>query len=248
MESSAVQTLKATAVSTSSAVTSWNSVPGATGYRLAWGPTAGTSKQPPLFSSSFFTLSRTWPFPLWFLCHYFHSLFLPVSLIYSLFFTPATGRWQHEVSLRRPVTHAFTLGEFMRARLKERHVRGMNRWHLGSRPKEGFESNSSPSPWWAPGPCIKRSNPEDGCYEGGLLWLIPRALTDSYRWVWWWVRGKVRTREGKWDRSSWSSRMKDKREQVTWHHLMSSISIYSTVEWGPNACDFIENTWQDSRF
>ncbi|XP_034019846.1 collagen alpha-1(XIV) chain [Thalassophryne amazonica] len=39
LESSAVQTLKVTAVSTSSAVVSWNSVPGATGYRLAWGPT-----------------------------------------------------------------------------------------------------------------------------------------------------------------------------------------------------------------
>ncbi|XP_062864437.1 collagen alpha-1(VII) chain [Trichomycterus rosablanca] len=40
LESSAVQTLKATAVSTSSAITSWNAVSGATGYRLAWGPTA----------------------------------------------------------------------------------------------------------------------------------------------------------------------------------------------------------------
>ncbi|XP_057179413.1 collagen alpha-1(VII) chain isoform X2 [Triplophysa rosa] len=40
LESSTVQTLRATAVSTSRAVTSWNSVPGATGYRLAWGPTA----------------------------------------------------------------------------------------------------------------------------------------------------------------------------------------------------------------
>ncbi|XP_065145752.1 uncharacterized protein col7a1l isoform X1 [Paramisgurnus dabryanus] len=40
LESSAVQTLRATAVSTNSAVTIWNSVPGATGYRLAWGPTA----------------------------------------------------------------------------------------------------------------------------------------------------------------------------------------------------------------
>ncbi|XP_070710328.1 collagen alpha-1(VII) chain [Pempheris klunzingeri] len=39
LESSAVQTLKVTAVRTSSAVVSWNSVPGATGYRLAWGPT-----------------------------------------------------------------------------------------------------------------------------------------------------------------------------------------------------------------
>lgn len=44
VESSAVQTLRASAVSTSSAVTLWNAVPGATGYRLAWGPTAGTSK------------------------------------------------------------------------------------------------------------------------------------------------------------------------------------------------------------
>ncbi|KAM6984915.1 collagen alpha-1(XIV) chain [Aplochiton taeniatus] len=39
LESSAVQTLKASAVSTNSAVVAWNSVPGATGYRLAWGPT-----------------------------------------------------------------------------------------------------------------------------------------------------------------------------------------------------------------
>ncbi|KAF6733866.1 Collagen alpha-1(VII) chain [Oryzias melastigma] len=39
LESSAVQSLKVSAVSTSSAVVSWNSVPGATGYRLAWGPT-----------------------------------------------------------------------------------------------------------------------------------------------------------------------------------------------------------------
>ncbi|XP_034529729.1 collagen alpha-1(VII) chain [Notolabrus celidotus] len=39
VESSAVQTLKVSAVSTSAAVISWNSVPGATGYRLAWGPT-----------------------------------------------------------------------------------------------------------------------------------------------------------------------------------------------------------------
>ncbi|CDR00889.1 unnamed protein product, partial [Oncorhynchus mykiss] len=41
LESSAVQTLKASAVSTNSAMVSWNSVPGATGYRLAWGPTPG---------------------------------------------------------------------------------------------------------------------------------------------------------------------------------------------------------------
>ncbi|XP_024909764.1 collagen alpha-1(VII) chain-like, partial [Cynoglossus semilaevis] len=39
LESSAVQTLKVSGVTTSSAVISWNSVPGATGYRLAWGPT-----------------------------------------------------------------------------------------------------------------------------------------------------------------------------------------------------------------
>ncbi|XP_040928277.1 collagen alpha-1(VII) chain isoform X3 [Betta splendens] len=39
LESSAVQTLKVSAVSTSTAVVSWNGVPGATGYRLAWGPT-----------------------------------------------------------------------------------------------------------------------------------------------------------------------------------------------------------------
>uniref|UniRef100_A0A665VZB4 Collagen alpha-1(VII) chain-like n=1 Tax=Echeneis naucrates TaxID=173247 RepID=A0A665VZB4_ECHNA len=39
LESSAVQTLKVTAVTTNAAVVSWNSVPGATGYRLAWGPT-----------------------------------------------------------------------------------------------------------------------------------------------------------------------------------------------------------------
>uniref|UniRef100_A0A8D2ZFC6 Fibronectin type-III domain-containing protein n=1 Tax=Scophthalmus maximus TaxID=52904 RepID=A0A8D2ZFC6_SCOMX len=39
LESSAVQTLKVAAVTTSSAIISWNSVPGGTGYRLAWGPT-----------------------------------------------------------------------------------------------------------------------------------------------------------------------------------------------------------------
>ncbi|XP_037099528.1 collagen alpha-1(VII) chain [Syngnathus acus] len=39
LENSVVQTLKVSAVSTSSAVISWNSVLGATGYRLAWGPT-----------------------------------------------------------------------------------------------------------------------------------------------------------------------------------------------------------------
>lgn len=41
VESSAVQILKVSAVSTSAAVVSWNSVTGATGYRLAWGPTPG---------------------------------------------------------------------------------------------------------------------------------------------------------------------------------------------------------------
>uniref|UniRef100_A0A8C5EK31 Fibronectin type-III domain-containing protein n=1 Tax=Gouania willdenowi TaxID=441366 RepID=A0A8C5EK31_GOUWI len=39
LESSAVQSLKVSGLSTSSAIISWNSVPGATGYRLAWGPT-----------------------------------------------------------------------------------------------------------------------------------------------------------------------------------------------------------------
>ncbi|XP_061768219.1 collagen alpha-1(VII) chain isoform X2 [Nerophis ophidion] len=39
LENSAMQTLKVSAVSTNSAVITWNSVPGATGYRLAWGPT-----------------------------------------------------------------------------------------------------------------------------------------------------------------------------------------------------------------
>ncbi|MGH0145977.1 UNVERIFIED_CONTAM: hypothetical protein FKN15_049787 [Acipenser sinensis] len=39
LTSGAVQTLKATAINTNSASISWNSVPGATGYRLAWGPT-----------------------------------------------------------------------------------------------------------------------------------------------------------------------------------------------------------------
>ncbi|TNN49342.1 Collagen alpha-1(VII) chain [Liparis tanakae] len=39
LDSSAVQTVKVSAVSTSSAVITWNRVPGATGYRLAWGPT-----------------------------------------------------------------------------------------------------------------------------------------------------------------------------------------------------------------
>uniref|UniRef100_A0A8C5FGD1 Fibronectin type-III domain-containing protein n=1 Tax=Gadus morhua TaxID=8049 RepID=A0A8C5FGD1_GADMO len=39
VESGAVQSLKVAAVNTNSAVVSWNRVPGATGYRLAWGPT-----------------------------------------------------------------------------------------------------------------------------------------------------------------------------------------------------------------
>ncbi|XP_030072564.1 collagen alpha-1(VII) chain-like [Microcaecilia unicolor] len=39
LASSAVQSLKASAVTINTAVISWNSVPGATGYRLAWGPT-----------------------------------------------------------------------------------------------------------------------------------------------------------------------------------------------------------------
>ncbi|MEE6481756.1 hypothetical protein FKM82_012958 [Ascaphus truei] len=39
LASSTVQTLKATATSISTAVISWNVVQGATGYRLAWGPT-----------------------------------------------------------------------------------------------------------------------------------------------------------------------------------------------------------------
>ncbi|KAJ8381613.1 hypothetical protein SKAU_G00023910 [Synaphobranchus kaupii] len=39
LESSAVQSMKASGVSTNGALISWNSVPGATGYRLAWGPT-----------------------------------------------------------------------------------------------------------------------------------------------------------------------------------------------------------------
>ncbi|KAM4676075.1 uncharacterized protein O3C94_008724 [Discoglossus pictus] len=39
LSSSAVQTLKASSVTINSAVVSWNAVPGATGYRLAWGPT-----------------------------------------------------------------------------------------------------------------------------------------------------------------------------------------------------------------
>lgn len=50
VKSSAVQTLRAFAVSSSSTVTWWNAVPGATVYRLAWGPTAGT------YISSFFCL------------------------------------------------------------------------------------------------------------------------------------------------------------------------------------------------
>ncbi|XP_073510796.1 uncharacterized protein [Phyllobates terribilis] len=39
LASSSVQSLKASAVSISTAVISWNAVQGATGYRLAWGPT-----------------------------------------------------------------------------------------------------------------------------------------------------------------------------------------------------------------
>ncbi|XP_018108277.1 collagen alpha-1(VII) chain isoform X2 [Xenopus laevis] len=39
LASSAVQSLKISAVTISTAVVSWNAVPGATGYRLAWGPT-----------------------------------------------------------------------------------------------------------------------------------------------------------------------------------------------------------------
>uniref|UniRef100_A0A3B4AFC7 Fibronectin type-III domain-containing protein n=1 Tax=Periophthalmus magnuspinnatus TaxID=409849 RepID=A0A3B4AFC7_9GOBI len=46
-ESSAVQSLKVSAVTTSSAVVSWNSVPGATGYRLAWGPTPFVGRDRP---------------------------------------------------------------------------------------------------------------------------------------------------------------------------------------------------------
>uniref|UniRef100_A0A8C1LSX1 Fibronectin type-III domain-containing protein n=1 Tax=Cyprinus carpio TaxID=7962 RepID=A0A8C1LSX1_CYPCA len=45
-----MRTVRAFAVSSSSTVTSWNAVPGATVYRLAWGPTAGT------YISSFFCL------------------------------------------------------------------------------------------------------------------------------------------------------------------------------------------------
>ncbi|XP_077196918.1 uncharacterized protein LOC143838901 [Paroedura picta] len=39
LSSSAVQTLKATDITVSSALVLWNSVPGATGYRITWGPT-----------------------------------------------------------------------------------------------------------------------------------------------------------------------------------------------------------------
>ncbi|KAG8440073.1 hypothetical protein GDO86_006026 [Hymenochirus boettgeri] len=39
LASSAVHSLRASSVTISSAVLSWNAVPGATGYRLAWGPT-----------------------------------------------------------------------------------------------------------------------------------------------------------------------------------------------------------------
>ncbi|XP_068129719.1 collagen alpha-1(VII) chain-like [Hyperolius riggenbachi] len=39
LATSSVQSLKASAVSINTALVSWNAVPGATGYRLAWGPT-----------------------------------------------------------------------------------------------------------------------------------------------------------------------------------------------------------------
>ncbi|XP_078275661.1 uncharacterized protein col7a1l [Rhinoraja longicauda] len=39
LATSSVQTLRASSITTSSAVITWNSVPGSTGYRLAWGPT-----------------------------------------------------------------------------------------------------------------------------------------------------------------------------------------------------------------
>ncbi|KAL8222483.1 UNVERIFIED_CONTAM: hypothetical protein K2H54_076996 [Gekko kuhli] len=41
LSSSAVQTLKATEITVSSALILWNAVPGATGYRITWGPTPG---------------------------------------------------------------------------------------------------------------------------------------------------------------------------------------------------------------
>lgn len=50
VESSSVQTLKVSAVSTSSAVVWWNSVPGATGYRLTWGPTPGEQGSATVFT------------------------------------------------------------------------------------------------------------------------------------------------------------------------------------------------------
>uniref|UniRef100_H3CQ71 Collagen type VII alpha 1-like n=1 Tax=Tetraodon nigroviridis TaxID=99883 RepID=H3CQ71_TETNG len=53
LESSAVQTLKVSSVSTSAALVSWNSVPGATGYRLAWGPTSGGSTTLKPFTTEF---------------------------------------------------------------------------------------------------------------------------------------------------------------------------------------------------
>ncbi|GCB61642.1 hypothetical protein scyTo_0007085 [Scyliorhinus torazame] len=39
LAASSVHTLRASSITTSSAVITWNAVPGATGYRLAWGPT-----------------------------------------------------------------------------------------------------------------------------------------------------------------------------------------------------------------
>lgn len=41
VSSSAVQILKATDITINSALVSWNSVTGATGYRVTWGPTPG---------------------------------------------------------------------------------------------------------------------------------------------------------------------------------------------------------------
>uniref|UniRef100_A0A4W3IET5 Fibronectin type-III domain-containing protein n=1 Tax=Callorhinchus milii TaxID=7868 RepID=A0A4W3IET5_CALMI len=58
LATSSVQTLRASAISTSSALITWNSVPGATGYRLAWGPTpefAGRYRPRQLALNSSFT-------------------------------------------------------------------------------------------------------------------------------------------------------------------------------------------------